>query len=278
MGRSKLGTNTVSGYVDHLGIIQKKDNTLGAITIGEDSIVCTPRGSNISTPVLIKNSDFRAIKCSELTRALVNKCYFKQCLVYFEEEAFKMKVNPLQLIDDIPTIMQPPTGDLSKYADGIELNSNTTEADKSEIDNIYSELYDGDDKEGMNSVKYSTNSRLDLIGDSNIVEIIVSGSDVYTDTINFNGIIHHFTAPNLSGIVNIDVRYSFSDSSIKNDSISFNLFSYDSEGSLTSRNFIQDVNDEIRCEFINGVLRLFPLSTNICECIINNCVLTYGKF
>lgn len=277
---SKLGIETIPGYVDHLGIITNKPATSGSISVGEDLITYIPgdsdKGDDI-IPILCNKSQFRSIRCSELSKALSNKVFFKEGLVYSEGgDNFKMKVSPGSLKTEIPAIHQVLSPELSKYADGVILKGEVNEEDIVSVEDKYSQLYSGNDKSGYDFIKYTTDNDIDLGDRPFTVNVVSAGSDVYTDTLNFNGIIYHCVSPGLKGMVNLDVRYS-SSIGISTKNVVFQLFSYNEDLALESRNFIQNLDNKVQVEFIDGVLRVCPMSSNIFECIINNCTLTYAK-
>lgn len=280
MNNSKLGTNTISGYIDHLGIITDSGYVPGTVFIEGDSLSYIPNDNNESgevIPILNNNSTFRPIRCSELHNSILRKVFFKQCLVYQEDEdTVKMKINPDSLQSDIPVITQKSLSELSKAADGISFNNEFGIEDMQEINSRYSELYSGEDKKGFDFLQLTTKNKIDL-GDKYFSTTVISAdSDVYTDTLNLNGIIRHCVSSELKGSANIDVRYSTA-KGVFSENIVFSVFSYDQDLKLEVKNFIQDINDKVQVEYINGVLRVYPLDSTVNECIINNCILTYAK-
>ena len=280
MSNSKLGTNTISGYIDHLGIITNNGYIPGTVFIDRDSLSYIPNDNNESgevIPILNNKTTFRPIRCSELANAISRKVYFKQCLIYQEDEdTIKMKVNPDSLQSDIPTIMQKSLAEQSKFADGISFNNTFSPDDVQDINSKYSELYEGDDKKGFDFLQLTTKNNIDL-EDRYFSTIVISAeSDIYTDTLNLNGIVRHCVSPELKGSVNMDIRYSTS-KGVFSENVVFSIFSYDQDLKLEIRNFIQDINDKVQVEYINGVVRVYPLDSTVNECIINNCILTYAK-
>ena len=122
---SKLDTNTVPGYIDHLGIITDQRPNPGEISITENGFVYLPYDKETDDEIvtlLNNSSQFRSIKCSELTRALSAKSYFREGLSYAENDnTFKIKLNPKALGGgEVPTIIHPISQDVSKFSDGIE--------------------------------------------------------------------------------------------------------------------------------------------------------------
>lgn len=282
---SKLDTNTVPGYIDHLGIITDQRPNPGEISITENGFVYLPYDKETDDEIvtlLNNSSQFRSIKCSELTRALSAKSYFREGLSYAENDnTFKIKLNPKALGGgEVPTIIHPISQDVSKFSDGIEFTDEQTlsTADVISIGARYSSLYEGNDRVGFDFMISSANNGVDLVNNRPFTITLISGeSDVYTDTINFNGIIRHSVGQDLSGSVNLDVRYSMNSGKIYSGNIVFSVFNYDQNLTLESKNFIQDINSKVQAEFIDGVFKIYPMDPNVTECIINNCILTYAK-
>lgn len=303
----KIDSNTVDGYIDHLGIVHKQDSKLGYITIdysGDLSYIPPTSDDDEVISILNNESTFRPIRCSELYRAINNKAHFKFGMTYGfrenKEDVFEMKLNIDSLVDNnenkiclnplsdseeqffastesIPLIKQPKKLETSNSMKGIRLGRSLDDSDVVAINSAYNNLYDGKDKIGFDLIKYSANNGPDL-GDEPWTACLVSPcSDVYTDTLNLNGIMRHNVTDNLSGTVDLDVRYSVR-GNIYTGSVSFSAFTYDSDKNLTTQNIVHNINNFVQVEYINGVLRVFPLKTEVIECIINNCIITYAKF
>ena len=279
---SKLGTNTVPGYIDHLGIITNQGSEPGEISLTDNSIIYLPQDKTLDDEIVtISNSSsrFKSIKCSDLTKALSAKSFFKEGLTYVEQDdSIKLKLNPNVLSSgEIPNIIHPLSADVSKFSDGIKFNNKISTTDALAIQSRYEDLYEGEDRVGFDFMKSAVDNGVDLTNRPLAIVIIAAGSDVYTDTVNFNGIIRHSVCPSLGGSVDIDVRYSTTPGRIYTYNIVFPLFNYSSNLTLNIRSFIQDIDSKVQVEFIDGVLKVFPTKSDINECIINSCILTYAK-
>ena len=91
----------------------------------------------------------------------------------------------------------------------------------------------------------------------------------------------------ISARLDISIKYSKlnderTEASINNYFTTFKAFEYDVNRNLIMENTIEIINDNtgdlVKIEYFNGIIRLFPLSPRITECIINDCTVIYGKF
>ena len=46
---------------------------------------------------------------------------------------------------------------------------------------------------------------------------------------------------------------------------------------LISKDYIEEIGSDIVIECVNNIIRVVSKSTDIDECIISNCTITYGK-
>lgn len=106
-----------------------------------------------------------------------------------------------------------------------------------------------------------------FITKSTTVNVLTIGGSIYTDTINLN-----------------TVRSSISgnDESVKTSKITVQYSN--KSGVVSVKDFIFPISenfktkfDEIEIEYSNGCIRLFPLSDNVVECIISQCLLFYDR-
>ncbi len=116
----------------------------------------------------------------------------------------------------------------------------------------------------------------------NVVDIIKFGSDTYTNIVNLNNYLEikdNSVDSTQKTLAKLGIMYT-KNLRIYSKEISFYpfIFMYDvdtQEKYAQSDNFIQEVNDDVVIEFINGCARVFPLHNNITECIISFCYLNY---
>ena len=103
----------------------------------------------------------------------------------------------------------------------------------------------------------------------------ITNSD-YTDTLDISGYIKNLALSEITGKLDIGVSYSIEDE-IYSSTKTISAFRYSALGYLSIPNYIINFGDNIRLEYIDGVIKLYPLKDTISEFIINDCILTYGK-
>jgi hypothetical protein len=117
---------------------------------------------------------------------------------------------------------------------------------------------------------------VDFLNNSITVDLIAD--DEYTNTISLVNVEKKLAKKNLSAKIDLTVNYTKNGELFGQD-LTFEAFRYSgaSNNIVANRNnFISYVNNEVVVEYIDGIIRVIPDSSNIDECIINNCVLTYG--
>lgn len=147
------------------------------------------------------------------------------------------------------------------------------------IENFYKKIF------GTMTIKevsfYNTSRNIiDILDNTTVIDLIKPFSDIYTDTISIDYIFKLPFKEKVSGLVGLTIQYTKqeSDDSIKvysHDS-TFQAFKYDDKGELVIDNLIEDIESDVRLEYINGVIKVYPLRNNITECIIYKCDITYG--
>lgn len=181
-----------------------------------------------------------------------------------------------------------------------------SEEEKTEFNN-YLEYLKSSDNEHLNEIYnlysnmnsseiylYSTSKNVvDILNDSITIDIIPYNSDIYTNTVDLMNLITYSISPNISTKIDLGIQYSKNEMRYENGAnkehvvvneeklyskeTTFAGPSYNSEGKLVSKDYIEQINNDVVIECINNVIRVVPKSTNIDECIISNCTITYGK-
>jgi hypothetical protein len=113
------------------------------------------------------------------------------------------------------------------------------------------------------------------------IEFVDRDSDIYTDTIDFRNIINYSRQPDITAYLDLEIGCTIEKTKDSYEFFTrvskFTLFKYSEIGELKQEDFILEVNDDILVEFVGGILRVIPSNSKITECIINNCILEYGK-
>lgn len=180
---------------------------------------------------------------------------------------------------DDTSILKVPNGFVyEKPSTGIKMSGlEITKREQFEED--YNEIIKKQEsmKENNKLVLYnSSKMTIDLLNDSIVVDLM--DKDEYTNTISLIGVEQKVVRENLSGKVDLTVQYTKkSEDKIYIKDITFEAFSYDSDSSLVRKDFISSIgNSGVLIEYVGGIVRVIPEAKNIEECVINNCVITYG--
>lgn len=113
---------------------------------------------------------------------------------------------------------------------------------------------------------------------NNSISLDLLGKDEYTNTISLVGIEKKQARAGISAKIDLTVSYTIDSATYKED-LSFEALEYVEENSLPVLkriNFISQVG-EVLIEYIDGIIRVIPASNNVDECIISNCIMTYGN-
>ena len=147
-----------------------------------------------------------------------------------------------------------------------------------EVNNAFNFIYENQRGERELRVTRSSKNRTDIVDDSITIEVINSETtSTYTNTVDLNGLIDHVNIPEISAKIDITYQYSVKDSQIiRSGDLSFKVFNIDEKGNVEKDNRIFDMG-EVTVEYINGIIRIFPTSNNINECILSDVIITYGN-
>lgn len=120
-----------------------------------------------------------------------------------------------------------------------------------------------------------TGKVINILDGSVVVDLINYNSTIYTDTISLGDVLKYPIAPHESGRVDLSIQYSKSGNIYYSDKV-FTAFSHNGD-TIEVDNIVESVNDNVQLEYINGVIKVTPLISDVDECIISKCSLTYGK-
>ena len=171
------------------------------------------------------------------------------------------------------------------YAYVNQTTSNITTETAESIDNKYKDIMDK-----ITSINLYNSAKLevDLTGGMSITLDLIS-SDQYSNTISLLEIEKKSTKPNIFALVDLSIKYTILPQiqtsevvpvEVYKKNLFFEAFRYNEIGESEKINFISTVGEndgKISVEYIDGIIRVVPDSPNIGECIISNCVITYGS-
>ena len=177
----------------------------------------------------------------------------------------------------------------SEFNNYLEYLKNNKNEYLKEIYNLYS---------SMNSSEiylYSTSKNVvDILNDSITIDIIPYNSDIYTNTVDLTSLINYSISPGVSTKIDLGIQYSKNETRYEEDPETKKLVvineeklyskettfagpSFNQSGELVLKDYIEQVNSDVMIECIDNIIRVVSKSTNIDECIISNCTVTYGK-
>jgi hypothetical protein len=121
-------------------------------------------------------------------------------------------------------------------------------------------------------------SAVNLIEDIVELELIRHDSDTYTNVLNISELIYYNSKPGISGVFDVTIEYSKAGRIYVKD-LSFQAFKYTSSNDLpvlNVENYITEINNDVQLEYIDNTIRVNPMSSEIDECILSRCTITYG--
>lgn len=193
---------------------------------------------------------------------------------------------------------------------GVKLiHPQSTEENRTALQDAISKLDNFDDNGKIKEIYDSMNSSeiylynvtkntVDILNNSITIDVIPYNSDVYTNIIDLGRLTEYSTSHEISTRIDIGIQYSknvpeevLSDSGevirieyvekLYSKESTFSGFKYilDNDGKLklVNNRYVENVGTDIVIEYINNVIRVIPKSTDVDECIISNCTITYGK-
>lgn len=117
----------------------------------------------------------------------------------------------------------------------------------------------------------SSKMMIDIMEDLIVVDLIEP--DQYTSSVDLNRVEKKMIQPNLSAKVDLSVKYS-KGSELYGQDLTFEAFSYN-DSDVSRVDFVSTLGDVV-VEYVDGIVRVIPDSKDVTECIISNCVITYG--
>lgn len=232
----------------------------------------------------------RPLHCSELDKKLKLRDWHKFDTKFIGTNGklysrIYSKIKPNDVIDLIDT--DPSSEDIEDYSNYAYLCCDDTVLDDKEnmtllserIDLLYEKIF-GAMKEKEISFYSVPRKVINILDGSIALDLIKYDSSEYTDTVSLGEVLRLPLAPVEFGRVDLGIQYSKkfggNNSQVYNCDTNFTAFSY-VDGKITVNNLIGEVNSEVGYEFLNGVLKVSPLSNEINECIISYCTITYGR-
>lgn len=121
----------------------------------------------------------------------------------------------------------------------------------------------------------SSSSTYDLLTGSVVIDVIKYNSDTYTNMVNINDLASKAVHSSISCKVDLNIQYT-KKYKVYNHSTSFEGFNYKAN-KFSRNNFIEEIGSDVSIEYLEGIVRVIPVSDDILECIISSCTVTYGN-
>jgi hypothetical protein len=270
---------------------------------GEYSSLINIDSSKNLSGIFLKSNNSRPLRCSELKNKLDNRKYNLWNLKYVSTERIgdeiKIKkegdkdnlftirsINPFSDKYDIENLIPKINTVVGLTSSTVGINSSIylNNTDKWNYTEQELEAFNSDPSFKNNGWIDKYSSAINKINLSDIgigIVLINRNSDIYTDTIDFRNIINYSRQPDITAYLDLEIGCTIEKTKDSYEFFTrvskFTLFKYSEIGELKQEDFILEVNDDILVEFVGGILRVIPSNSKITECIINNCILEYGK-
>lgn len=168
---------------------------------------------------------------------------------------------------------------------------------KNNKNNYLKEIYNLYNSMNNNEIYlYSTSKNVvDILNNSITIDVIPFNSDIYTNTVDLTELMNYSVSPGVSTKIDLGIQYSKYETRYVEDSedkeklilvgneklyskeTTFSGPRYNKQGELISKDYIEEIGSDIVIECVNNIIRVVSKSTDIDECIISNCTITYGK-
>lgn len=168
---------------------------------------------------------------------------------------------------------------------------------KNNKNNYLKEIYNLYNSMNNNEIYlYSTSKNVvDILNNSITIDVIPFNSDIYTNTVDLIELMNYSVSPGVSTKIDLGIQYSKYETRYVEDpedkeklilvgneklyskETTFSGPRYNKQGELISKDYIEEIGSDIVIECVNNIIRVVSKSTDIDECIISNCTITYGK-
>jgi hypothetical protein len=168
---------------------------------------------------------------------------------------------------------------------------------KNNKNNYLKEIYNLYNSMNNNEIYlYSTSKNVvDILNNSITIDVIPFNSDIYTNTVDLTELMNYSVSPGVSTKIDLGIQYSKYETRYVEDpedkeklilvgneklyskETTFSGPRYNKQGGLISKDYIEEIGSDIVIECVNNIIRVVSKSTDIDECIISNCTITYGK-
>lgn len=290
----------ITNNSDNISIKQTSDTNQGYF------LVSTDVKGNFQTPLVCNDSNFRVIRASEFNKRLQERDWNITYRKYMDSE------KNLYICLDDKSDGDGFTNIISDNTNSIVVSNYPTEEDKSSFNEFLNSLKtSGNDKlvdiyneyNNMNSSEiylYSVKKNtVDILENSVTIDVIPYNSDIYTSTVDLNGLVGYcipFSEKDkVTSKVDVGIQYSKTEEIYIEDENSetgyiteemeklytkettFGGFNLLNNEITNNTPYVENINSDVVIEYVGNIIRVVPTSLNVNECIISNCTITYGK-
>ncbi len=219
---------------------------------------------------------YRPLHCSELYNKLSIRGIRPYDLFISSVDGENNEDNPIIRFSYIEPRGEIDEIDTTDVNNSFPLCGSLTRGTANIVRNKYIELFGTGELDAGEELKFlsGTNSVPDRVFEVSID--LIKSFDSYTNTVSLNELINYSTDADLTCKVDLTVLYS-KNGVIYNHHTTFTAFDYDSNNALNIYNTVEDISNSVQLEYINGIIKVIPISRDVDECIINNCTVIYGK-
>lgn len=247
----------------------------------EDSNIEIVSGSSNNCDIYINSNELYCEKnlvrdTKDGSRAL----YFQEAAKIVDDHNIKGIFSSIYVIDeDKGELKTRSSSDSSEtifetyHIGGVDNITNETKAEILEIATAFSQH-----SETQEDLAYydSCISKVNFDNSSVTFDVFDPTSDIYTSQISLDSLynISKVKSEKLTAIADLILQYSTFTN--PKEIISVNTF-LEVFNNGERINIVQELDDNINLNYINGQISVVPLNLNVAECIIAKCTITYGK-
>lgn len=257
-----------------------------------DNYIAYNSENNIETRISYSSTDkYRPIYASEVIEKL------RMCNWFIHKKLFVSPDGNIK-ISTLETKEKTPLYEINTYeADNSSISLTVDDISEYEFNNMWVNIFTNlenltqEEKDSLKSqIEYmatskeiylfnSSKSEFDFLNESNSIAVLVGyNSDTYTNSVDIKSVLSGKICENNVSSLKVDLSIQYTKGgSIVNHDTTFQGFKIENE-KLVMSNFIENVMEDITIEYLNGIIRVFPASSNVGECIISNCSVIYGNF
>lgn len=226
----------------------------------------------------------RPLHASELNKALVERGFNYGFIPFAMTDASSLYIGYENSNVVIPplSLLQGLTGGMKRMKISSETEEEISQTKvavkRIKSDEVYSKILEEMDEKEINLFTASTSS-VDLVSGIRTIDLLTVGDDSYTNMVSLIPLKSAIIGEGINAKVDLSILYTVASGGsgvTYSYSTYFPAFAYTSTR-VEEENWIEEVRNLVQIEYINGIIRVLPLSSNVTECIISQCTVEYGR-